>query len=58
MFFEYGFVLLVVPFALIPEFVDRLVNLAGVVVAYHLTQLFHLLLGLEMPQQSQKVHLC
>ena len=48
MFFEYGLVLLVVPLALVPELIDCLVNLAGVVVANHLAQLFHLLLGLEM----------
>ena len=58
MIFEYGLVLLVVPLAFVPKFIDGFVNLAGLVFAYHLSQFIHLLLGLEVCQQSQKVHLC
>jgi hypothetical protein len=58
MFLKDGFILLVVPFARLPEFVYFLINSAGIILADDAAKFVNLLNGLHRPKKPEYAHLC
>ena len=50
--------LLLVPLSFIPKAIHFFINFSGIVLADKIVQLPHLFFGVEVRQQTKKIHLC
>ena len=57
MFFQNGIILLLIPQTSLPKPIHSLLSLAGVEIADNIAKFFRFLIGLDVFQQSQNIHL-